>query len=268
MRAQQTDFKFAGRGVSLFVSWDFWIAKVGCKVAERMMPNSAFKVLKSDAFASRWLGVSVYHVKAIDKQMLVEEIQRLQANSYFIDAKLRPDDTLRPALAEQLQFIQVCTQLTFELEVKRSYDVPKHSVTEKKVNLSVSHLEAHAQNFPYSRWSQDHRILGNAKQRFMTEWIRNSTSGKRQLVADGPNFISYDWVKTGTVVIDLVSVLDQGRGVGQRLLKQLVEDGAAQGASKILVTTEAENLPAVRLYEKCGFRICNSTLCFHRMHTA
>ena len=42
-------------------------------------------------------------------------------------------------------------------------------------------------------------------------------------------------------------------GIGQALLEYAVIYGRQQGAKAIILDTYEENLPAVRLYEKCGF---------------
>lgn len=58
------------------------------------------------------------------------------------------------------------------------------------------------------------------------------------------------------IVICKLAVLPEyfGRGVGKALLDYAEVVGRHQGAKAIRLDTYEENLPAVRLYEKCGFK--------------
>ena len=63
-------------------------------------------------------------------------------------------------------------------------------------------------------------------------------------------------VESGWVgLFGLVTELDmRRRGLGRRLTKALLESGAAAGAKTAYLQVEADNDPALRLYESLGFR--------------
>lgn len=47
----------------------------------------------------------------------------------------------------------------------------------------------------------------------------------------------------------------RGRGMGSKLLRAFIEASHLQGYHRVILSVEKENLPAITLYEKAGFRI-------------
>ena len=48
----------------------------------------------------------------------------------------------------------------------------------------------------------------------------------------------------------------RGRNVGSTMLLKLIEDAKAAGIESLILAVLADNAPARRLYEACGFRLC------------
>jgi len=59
------------------------------------------------------------------------------------------------------------------------------------------------------------------------------------------------------LVIVMLNVLPeyQGRGAGRSLLQAAIEEARRHGLSRILVATSNDDLPALYLYQSCGFAI-------------
>jgi L-amino acid N-acyltransferase YncA len=47
----------------------------------------------------------------------------------------------------------------------------------------------------------------------------------------------------------------RGSGIGRRLLQRLIEDAKGAAIESLVLSVLADNLPARRLYEACGFRL-------------
>lgn len=69
-----------------------------------------------------------------------------------------------------------------------------------------------------------------------------------------------------TARIGLIAVEESQRGCGggRMLLDAAMKTAAELGAKKTLVATQGTNVPALKLYEKAGFRICDVKIWFHR----
>ena len=67
-------------------------------------------------------------------------------------------------------------------------------------------------------------------------------------------------VKPGAIELTYIGVRpdQRGRGVGKRLLNAFVEASRSRGYRSIALSVEQENLPAVSLYEKRGFKVVST----------
>jgi ribosomal protein S18 acetylase RimI-like enzyme len=107
-------------------------------------------------------------------------------------------------------------------------------------------------------------------------WIERSLRGEMAdavLVADLSNgtlsaplagLISLEET-AGTGSIGLIAVAQEarGRGVGTALLAAAHRWMLARGAQQARVVTQADNLPACRLYERAGYRLADVRHVFH-----
>jgi dTDP-4-amino-4,6-dideoxy-D-galactose acyltransferase len=127
--------------------------------------------------------------------------------------------------------------------------------------------------FIYSRFHLDPFISKELADKIKREWIANyirCQRGDRLLVAevDGSPAWFLALLVTGNTekigVIDLIGVAKsmQGRGVAKRLVEYHIQD-AYQKYSRLIVGTQIANVPSMRLYERCGYNISNSTYVLH-----
>lgn len=64
-------------------------------------------------------------------------------------------------------------------------------------------------------------------------------------------------LKSGAVELTYIGVAfgQRGRGLGKKLLKAFIEASRAKGYRSVVLSVEKENLPAITLYEKAGFKV-------------
>lgn len=96
--------------------------------------------------------------------------------------------------------------------------------------------------------------------------------GKAQISeAEGKRFVFYPWGpgKEAAGELQVIWISDhqvcfhhveiyprfQGRGLGTEMIRLLLEDLIREGAKTVVLQVSADNIPALRLYEKTGFRI-------------
>jgi GNAT superfamily N-acetyltransferase len=103
-------------------------------------------------------------------------------------------------------------------------------------------------------------------------WVRKSYQGfadrvMTALVEGRPvGYIALHREAPSAGRIGLVGVLPsrRGRGIGQALLKDALGWFAQQGMVQARVTTQGRNLASQRLYQRCGFRVCEMGLWYHK----
>lgn len=226
------------------------------------MPKSA---LVYQTFDSEIFGLPFYRVADPGSPSLAGEIANLAAAGRFaVDAKLSAGDTEGLARLEALGFRRVCGQtlLTHDLA---GPDAPRGGIAARildRLELDAETLRAHAAGFRFARFLQDPRLPAAGAQRLLERWIANSLGGRCKLAVIGRDFCSFR-AAGDEIVIDLLSCLETGQGHASALLQAVIAHGRARAARSIRVVTESENAPALRAYERNGFRRCGALVVLH-----
>lgn len=127
--------------------------------------------------------------------------------------------------------------------------------------------------FVYSRFHVDRRIGAERADKVKREWVRNSCRGRAAIVylarrageAAGFLAVMKRESETGSeAIIDLIGVdaEHQGQGVGRSLSLRFIREWRGR-ADRLLVGTQASNIPALRLYETLGFRTAETAYALH-----
>jgi ribosomal protein S18 acetylase RimI-like enzyme len=166
--------------------------------------------------------------------------------------------------------------VTFEREPAPSSGFPRSSFTVRRASPRDRDrlLDIAGSCFVYSRFHADPLIPRATANAVKRGWIANYLAGKRGealFVADtGGEPVGFLAVMAGedgrvrTRVIDLIGVdpRHQGRGAGTALVAFFIGDSL--GTYDLLrVGTQIANLPSLRLYEGCGFRISGASYVLH-----
>ena len=123
-----------------------------------------------------------------------------------------------------------------------------------------------------SRYYKDARIAQDKAHAVYVTWLNNSIFNGYALDSilafQGERLVGIHTVKVknSVGVIDLIGVVPdlQNAGVGQAMLNAGIDVMREHGASKVEVTTENENVPGSRFYQKYGFRLASVMLVWHR----
>lgn len=237
-------------------------------------------IVAADPWLTRTLGRPsfVVHTAAAPPPELFEAIRAHRAPAdafYFAKCPATSVDTVR--ILERAQFSVVETSLTFSRPADAAFaPAPARvSVGPVQPQWCDGALDIAARAFKYTRFHVDPDIDRTAANRVKREWIQSYVDGNRGdvlLVAhDGDRVLGFnamltiDQTAAPAAVIDLIAVHPdhQHRGVGAAL----IEAGTCHYRgrySSIEVTTQASNVPSVRLYERLGFRLIRSTFVLHR----
>jgi ribosomal protein S18 acetylase RimI-like enzyme len=78
-----------------------------------------------------------------------------------------------------------------------------------------------------------------------------------QLISSVLSASSQAELKSDAVELTYIGVApdQRGRGSGKKLLNAFIEASRSKGYHSVILSVEKENLPAVSLYEKAGFKI-------------
>jgi dTDP-4-amino-4,6-dideoxy-D-galactose acyltransferase len=192
----------------------------------------------------------------------------------FFYAKVPTDCVGQAQALNAAGFAVIDTNVTLERSPTRQPVDPAVVVRDIRPNEHTAVMAIAAACFVYSRFHLDPLIptaLANAVKR---EWVENYCRGKRgeRLWVTEANgrlagflaVLATEYKGAPVRVIDLIGVdpTFQGHGVGRGLVRFFIGDSAGR-ASTLRVGTQAANVPSLRLYEACGFRVAQTSYVLH-----
>ena len=129
-------------------------------------------------------------------------------------------------------------------------------------------------NHRITRFYADPRFPDDRCDDLYATWVTRSLEGWADAVLvaelDGQpaGYVSLHRLEWGWGLIGLIGVAPdaQGRGLGRRLVDGAVAWSRDGGLERVTVVTQARNVPALRLFEGCGFRIADVGLWFHKWY--
>jgi GNAT superfamily N-acetyltransferase len=214
-----------------------------------------FACLTRQPFDSDVFGLDFYRVtRWDDHSALAGDLARLrQMPRVMADARIAAADRDADLFFQRNGFRKVTIQLRFAAPVPPGMAEGPEPGDTTEGRLSPQAIARHVDNLVYDRFNLDAAVPKAGRDRFQTAWIGNSMASPAiRKVYDGESFVSFK-IDGPEAVVDVVSVLRRRQGVGSALLVRVFRAAARLGLSRLVVTTEAENEPACRLYQKNGF---------------
>ncbi|NJD22537.1 MAG: GNAT family N-acetyltransferase [Melioribacter sp.] len=224
-----------------------------------------------------WLSdIFLYDVYRLDNLNEAKVVFELPKTKSFIWAKIPTERVDSVDLLNSMNFKVVDVNVTFEINKKYvKKDQTIHSnITEFSKEDETSILKIAESSFVYSRFHLDKNIPNSLADKIKRMWIKNYIDKKRGVrllvikYKDEPaGFLAEIESKKenkSVGVIDLISIDKnfQGKGLGKYLVDYWIND-CTDKYDILRVGTQIANIPSMRLYESCGFRISNSLYIMH-----
>ncbi|HBE80853.1 MAG TPA: hypothetical protein DDW65_24165 [Firmicutes bacterium] len=166
--------------------------------------------------------------------------------------------------------------LTFWFDSAKHKKHPlQYRVTEAKQCDLAEILEIARIAFRNSRFFQDPHFDRVKAGQFYPSWLQESflSSEKILIIKQAGQVLGFISLKpqseaetgTETLVIRLIAVAEswQGKGIGQTLIDEAINEALAQKYRYLQVGTQITNYAAINLYEKNGFRVTSAKYRFH-----
>lgn len=152
--------------------------------------------------------------------------------------------------------------------LKNAEGAQKQSDIRKALADDLDELEKIAATaFSKSRFASDPLLNKEKVGELYSLWVKNAFLNKEKTVltsASRDGFVICDF-SGERCHIDLLAVAEsaRGKGVGKKLLLEAERLATDAGYKELLVGTQAANVSALRLYEKCGFRVAFTSQTYH-----
>lgn len=214
-------------------------------------------------FDSEAFECSFWRVTDPGSGSLVEDVHGARsAGADIIDAKVPAGDVENMQRLLSLGFRRVCMQVGLRAPAASSPSSAVGVAVDPELALPVADIDRHAANFTRDRFALDPLLPSRGHNRLFRAWITNSLGGRREVAHVDGGFCTFA-DRGDDLVIDLLSVLHPGQGLGSRLVRGVLCEAGMRARGGVTVVTECENPAALRTYRRSGFDITNFDLALH-----
>lgn len=242
--------------------------------------------LEPDAWLSEIFGYGVFRVTISNPgDVLISSVAQVR-EALCANAEGGPAFFYAKIPARQVEPMLVLTRGGFsavDVNVILRREPPSQPAISKEQKILVRNhrpedqgdtLAIAASCFVYSRFHLDPQIPTALANRVKRAWVDSyfqGRRGERLLVAvQNGQVVGFLAVlnrrthNASECIIDLVGVnpTHQGRGVGRKLVEHFINDSVGRDIV-LTVGTQVANIPSIRLYESCGFRMADATYVLH-----
>ncbi len=185
-----------------------------------------------------------------------------------------PADAVTAAAARSLDLPLADHRLTFEKPLPGNglQPLPAGDFALRRVVAGSAALEALAlQSGAYSRFRRDPRFAPDVFPRLYGQWLRAAlagANGQRVWTAEAGGevlalLVSRAAPPVFTLELLAVAVAARGQGLGWQMLEASQRQAGIAGCSSLRLVTQADNLPADRLYRRFGFAVVGEEHLYH-----
>lgn len=217
---------------------------------------------------------------AIKESLLSSALREMSVrNVRHVSIRVDASDLSGLHVVEKAGFITVDSLLTFAIDLSKHHrGVPE---TDFRIRLATAAdadtAAALARDaYVYDRFHSDPSISSTLANELHATWIHNSCTGKAAdavLLAEDQSgllgFVTCSLKRemtlrtsrmSGTIVLVATAAGAGGRGVGYATTMAALLWFRWQGCEHITVGTQLRNIPAARLYQRCGFSLVGSSI--------
>jgi len=225
------------------------------------------KIFMKDNFNSEILGKAAF-VLNTSSDWNAGDLAELP-DECFVTAKVKADNILDIKKLQQCGFFLIDTNLTFEKKLDVCDNQLAKNVFQAQESDKAGIIDLAGVAFKYSRFFLDPLIHDDIARETRQKWVANYFNGLRgdmMLVAKSADrVVGFCQLlkREETAAIDLIAVAAeaQRQGVATDMMNSIKHFIPESG--RIIVGTQAANIPAARAYENNKFRLINSTYIFH-----
>lgn len=178
------------------------------------------------------------------------------------------DDTLALATAQGFGFRVVDLRVTMGRPVQEVVDADPAGACGPARDEDYGWVEMVAgRRFTHSRFAADGRFPAPAVAGLFERWVARgfSSPDREVLVERGRGGFVIVGLDGAVGSIELIATAEGApRGTGRALVDAVDRDLSFRGVPEVDVVTQGSNVPALRLYEGCGFRVTRSEYWLHR----
>lgn len=217
-----------------------------------------------DTFDSQIFGFKTAKITKVNTdseiELLLEDFKKNDVK--YATFRIPSDNYLTLQALQKAGFVVVDGILSLNANIRDYIAAEEDKIREAKGSDIESLKNITRGLFLTTRIYNDSFIPKNKADDFYMKWIENSVLKKvadSVLVWEDGEILGYITLqKKGQIPLMGVSDKARGKGIGIKLVNASFKEFINWGLSTVVIETQINNIPAVRLYESCGFKTINS----------
>lgn len=222
---------------------------------------------KLDDFDSEVFGFRIAKIQILDSKDVKELIEDFIKNKVeYATYRVKSNNFSTINSLEKSGFILVDCLISLSVDISNA---EKGESARKIREANRNDLEK-LRNLTYGLYStsrifNDNLISKNKANEFYVRWIENSILGRAAdsvlIWEEDRKILGYITLqKKGQIPLVGVSKEARGKGIAKKLIKASFNKFKEWKVENIMVETQVGNIPALRVYQNCGFKIIDSFL--------
>lgn len=222
---------------------------------------------KKESFDSEVFGFRVAKIEIVDSKNVKGLIENLIANKVkYATYRVQSNNFSTIHALEKSGFILVDGLISLRIDIsnrKKRKTTWRIREADKNDSLKLKNLTFGL--YSTSRVFNDSLISKKKANEFYVRWIENSILGKAAdsvlIWEEDGKILGYITLqKKGQIPLLGVSSKARGKGIAKRLINACFNKFKEWKVENIIVETQMDNIPALRVYSACGFKIIDSFL--------
>jgi len=210
--------------------------------------------------------------------MFIKEMKKNKAK--FIQCKLDSRNIYVAQVLEEFGFRLASTDITFLRDTTLVEQKPHNYLISLCNEGDVDYLYTMSkETYRTTRFHNDPKISKEQANEMQALWIKNCYYQKLAdeiiVIKDGKDICGYVACgivknisfsgnkKIGRIILITVDKKFQGKGIGSIVIRESLKWFKNQGCAFVAVGTQLINIPALKFYQKNGFKVESTTLSFH-----
>lgn len=223
---------------------------------------------KLDNFDTTIFGFRVAKIVDLDRRQVKDLIRDLINNRIsYVTYRIQANNFPVIHALERSRFILIDGLISLSLDLSQVQSIITPEIRKARRNDLKKLKKITSGAYSLGRIFNDPSISKNIANKFYVKWIENSILGD---VADlvlvweeKEDILGYVTLqKKGKISLVCVSKKARGGGIAKRLINASFDIFKKWGIKNIVVETQMDNIPALRVYQNCGFKIIGSYLTF------
>jgi dTDP-4-amino-4,6-dideoxy-D-galactose acyltransferase len=233
--------------------------------------KDSYEILDWDSnfFGFKVARINLDHTSPVDLDGVFEEIKKERVRLVYLSSPVRLNNDQSISLNYSGVFVD--EKITYVKDIEEACYNCENIIKFEQLEPTSQMISLAYESGVYSRFKVDDKIGSEKFEELYKLWIENSVN--KSIASDVLIYSKNSQIlglitlgeknSVGDIGIVSVDARARGIGIGKELIYSAISLFEKNGYSKVQVVTQGDNIPACKLYERCGFNVEKVEYLYH-----